>query len=278
MEKPIKNKKPTRDYWKAEEEIIIQEWADKAQCYQWMHARCREIYQNKNAWYTIPVIIISTITGTANFAQDRFSDSVKEYVVMSIGTMSIIAGIITTIYQFLKISEYNEGHRVASISWGKFYNNLKTTGLRHPLDRITPNEAIKIYKEEYDRLIEVSPDILPKVLKKFNNKFKKNNDLVKPEIGNKLNKTKIYQMDDEERQKMIDTITNVKTNKKFVNTFFHLNGRTPSENEINSVNESTHLNMDISSGNSESDNNSDNNNSVNSNESIEEDVLNNTEV
>jgi len=278
MGKSTNNKKITREYWKAEEEIIIQEWADKAQCYQWMHARCREIYQNKNAWFTIPVIIISTITGTANFAQDRFSDNVKEYVVMSIGSMSIIAGIITTIYQFLKISEYNEGHRVASISWGKFYNNLKTTGLRHPLDRITPNEAIKIYKDEYDRLIEVSPDILPKVLTKFNNQFKKNIELVKPEIGNKLETTKIYQMNDEDRQQMINTLNNVKPNKKFVNTFFNLNGRTPSENEINSVNESTHLNMDISSGNSESDNNSDNNNSVNSNESIEEDVLNNTEV
>jgi len=274
MEKSSKNKKQTRDYWKAEEEIIIQEWADKAQCYQWMHARCREIYQSKNAWYTIPVIIISTITGTANFAQDRFSDNVKEYVVMGIGSMSIIAGIITTIYQFLKISEYNEGHRVASISWGKFYNNLKTTALRHPLDRMSPTEAIKIYKEEYDRLIEVSPDILPKVLTKFNNQFKKNSELVKPEIGNKLHTTKIYEMDDKDRQKMIDTINNVKTNKKFVNTFFNLNGRTPSEDELNSVTESTHLHMGISS---ESDNSENDNNSVNSNESIE-DVVNNTDV
>lgn len=266
------NKTQTRDYWKAEEETIIQQWADKAQCYQWMHARCREIYQTKNAWFTIPVIIISTITGTANFAQDRFGDNIKEYVVMSIGTMSIIAGIITTIYQFLKISEYNEGHRVASISWGKFYNNLKTTGLRHPLDRITPNEAIKIYKDEYDRLIEVSPDILPKVLTKFNNQFKKNIELVKPEIGNKLETTKIYQMNDEDRQQMINTLNNVKPNKKFVNTFFNLNGRTPSENEINSVNESTHLNMDISS-NSDNDNNSEN-----SEESIEQGVVNNIDV
>jgi len=275
MGKSTNNKKITREYWKAEEEIIIQEWADKAQCYQWMHARCREIYQNKNAWFTIPVIIISTITGTANFAQDRFSDNVKEYVVMSIGSMSIIAGIITTIYQFLKISEYNEGHRVASISWGKFYNNLKTTGLRHPLDRITPNDAIKIYKDEYDRLIEVSPDILPKVLTKFNNQFKKNIELVKPEIGNKLETTKIYQMNDEDRQQMINTLNNVKHNKKFVNTFFNLNGRTPSENEINSVNESTHLNMDISS-NSDNDNNSEN--SENSEESIEQGVVNNIDV
>ena len=64
-----KNKdKENRDYWKLEEEQIIKQWADKALCYQWMHSRCREIYQRKNAWYTIPVIIISTITGTANFA------------------------------------------------------------------------------------------------------------------------------------------------------------------------------------------------------------------
>ena len=63
MENKPKNKIKKREYWKAEEEIIIQQWADKAQCYQWMHARCREIYQPKNAWYTIPVIIISTITG-----------------------------------------------------------------------------------------------------------------------------------------------------------------------------------------------------------------------
>ena len=71
---------------------------------------------------------------------------------MGIGSLSIIAGIITTIYQFLKVSELNEGHRVAAVSWGKFHNNLKTLVLRHPLDRLSPNHAIKIYQHEYDHL------------------------------------------------------------------------------------------------------------------------------
>ena len=264
-----KNKKK-REYWKAEEEVIIQQWADKAQCYQWMHARCREIYQTKNAWYTIPVIIISTITGTANFAQDRFNDKVKDYVVMGIGSMSIIAGIITTIYQFLKISEMNEGHRAASISWGKFYNNLKTIGLRHPLDRLSPNETIKIYQDEYDRLLEISPSILPKVLKKFNNQFKKNKELIKPSIGNTLDATPVFKMSDDERNKMIDSINNISNNKKLVNTFFSLNGRAPSESELDSIAESTNINMNIDSENN-SENNSENdsendseNNSINS--------------
>jgi len=245
MDSKSKLKQKTRNYWKSEEENILKQWADKAQCYQWMHSKCRDIYQTKNAWFTIPVIIISTVTGTANFAQDRFPEKYKEYIVMSIGTLSIIAGIITTIYQFLKISELNEGHRAATISWGKFYNTLKTTVARHPLDRSGPSELIKMYQDEYERMIEISPDILPKVLTNFNTIFKKNTQLVKPEICSKLDTTQIYNMSEEDRQKMINSINNVKTNKKFVDTFYRLNGRNPSETELQSVRDSTNLNMDI---------------------------------
>jgi hypothetical protein len=245
MDNKSKVKQKTRNYWKTEEENILKQWADKAQCYQWMHSKCRNIYKTKNAWFTIPVIIISTVTGTANFAQDRFPEKYKEYMVMTIGTLSIIAGIITTIYQFLKISELNEGHRAATISWGKFYNTLKTTVARHPLDRAEPSELIKIYKDEYERMIEISPDILPKVLINFNKIFQKNIELVKPEICSKLDTTQIFDMTDEDRQKMINSINNIKTNKKFVDTFFRLNGRNPSETEIPSVKDATNLNMDI---------------------------------
>ncbi len=270
--------KTKRDFWKPEEESIIQQWADRAQCYQWMHSRCREIYQRKNALFTIPVIIISTITGTANFAQDRFSDDIKPYVVMSIGALSIIAGIITTIYQFLKISELNEGHRVAQLSWTKFYNNLRTELLRHPLDRTNSTLMIKHCKEEYERLIEISPFINKKVVASFNSKFRKNEALFKPEIGNKLTPTAIYQMTDIERQDMINKINNIKPvaklnmvvidqqKEKFKNTFLNLNNRLPTEDEIQEhlkkinvsnlgkLKEKNEENDDSSSNNSQSDN------------------------
>ena len=42
-----KKKTINRNYWKKEEEIIIKKWADKAQCYQWMHGKCRNIYKKK---------------------------------------------------------------------------------------------------------------------------------------------------------------------------------------------------------------------------------------
>ena len=246
--KKRKINKTKRNYWKEEEENLLKKWSDKAQCYMWMHNRSREIYQRRNAFYTIPVIIISTITGTANFAQDRFSEDIKEYVVMSIGSLSIIAGIITTIYQFLKISELNEGHRVASLSWGKFHRNIESELTRHPLDRTDASELIKISKEEYNRLVEISPFIPKKVLKEFNKKFRKNKNLTKPEIGNVIKTMDIFTMNKDERQKMIDELNenvNLKNSnilkkedkinsnlEKFKSSFYSLNNRFPTQQEI----------------------------------------------
>lgn len=243
-----KPKSIKRNYWKPEEENLLKQWAEKAQCYQWMHNRSREIYQRKNAYYTIPVIIISTLTGTANFAQERFSEEVREYVVITIGSLSIIAGIITTIYQFLKISEINEGHRVALLSWGKFHRNLESELTRHPLDRTNASELIKISKEEYNRLVEISPFIPKSVLKEFNKKFKNNKSLTKPEIGNTINTMDIFQMNNIERQKMVDelndTIININNSlikkkqkemnqiDKFKLSFKTLNNRYPTKDEI----------------------------------------------
>ena len=245
-------KENKRNYWKAEEENLLKQWADKAQCYQWMHSRSNNIYSIKNALFTIPVIIISTITGTANFAQDRFNEEIKNYVVIGIGTLSIIAGIITTVSQFLKIAELNEGHRVASLSWGKFYRNIKTELTRHPLDRMSPLDLIKISRDEYDRLVELAPFIPIKVIKEFNCKFKKNVDLTKPEICDELLSTNVFELKESERKEISNMFSNNKTKEdpktlrqrkikkanlddktnKFKQTFLSLNGRYPTQQEI----------------------------------------------
>lgn len=242
-----------RNFWKEEEENLLKQWADKAQCYQWMHSRGYNIYSRKNALFTIPVIIISTITGTANFAQERFSDDIKNYVVISIGTLSIIAGIITTIYQFLKIAELNEGHRVASLSWGKFYRNIKTELTRHPFDRMAPKELIKISRDEYDRLVELSPFMPNNIIGEFNKKFKNNKSLTKPEICDELNSTNVFEMDEDTRNQLLmnkikESLPRVdpkvaerrKTVKlkmdekieQFRTTFMALNNRYPTQKEI----------------------------------------------
>lgn len=157
--------------WSEDHENILVEWADKAMCYRWLHGRSHQHYKKANAWYTIPVIIMSTLTGTANFAQDKFSGPTKEYVVVAIGAVNIIAGIITTIQQFLKISELNEAHRVSSLSWDKFYRNIKVELAKAPPERTPVIQMLKASKEEFDRLMETSPSISTKVTEEFKKEF-----------------------------------------------------------------------------------------------------------
>jgi hypothetical protein len=199
-------KDPKRNYWKAEEEQLLKDWADKAQCYEWMHLRSHIKFKSRNAWFTIPVIIISTITGTANFAQDRFSDAYKSWVVMGVGAFNIFAGIITTIYQFLKISELSEGHRVSALYWGKFYRNLRTELAKHPLDRSNHESVLTNAKEEYDRLLEMSPMVVQSVIKEFNKKYGSSSGFTRPEIVTTRFGTDIYTMTDTDRKAMVEDL------------------------------------------------------------------------
>lgn len=127
--------------WTQEHEQILIEWADKAMCYRWLHAKANSMYSNLNTWYTIPVIVISTLTGTANFAQERVPIQYQNLFVMIVGGFNILAGIITTIQQFLKITQLNEAHRVSGIAWDKFYRNIKIELAKHPLETGTKTNA-----------------------------------------------------------------------------------------------------------------------------------------
>jgi hypothetical protein len=249
-----------REYWKEEEERILKEWADKGQCYELMHARCHEIYRRKNTWFVIPVIIISTLTGTANFAQDKIPAAKRDIFVMTIGGFNIVAAIVTTISQYLKVSELNESYRAGSLSWGKFYRNIKTELAKHPLDRMGASNMLKHYKEEYDRLIEIYPPIPPNIITEFNNKMNNVTELIKPEICDALYPTGIYPMTKDERIDMIkrfqphvpepeiidipnaaelsiaepDVVPEPEDPKvtKFKAAFFRINNRLPTEQEL----------------------------------------------
>ncbi len=157
--------------WCTEHETILSEWADKALCYKWLHTRSYAKYQRLHNLYTIPVIVMSTLTGTANFAQEKLPEDYKFYAPIVIGCINILAGVVTTVQQFLHINELNEAHRVSMISWDKFYRRIKNELSRHPRERDPVNEFIMSSTEEYDRITETSPSIDKDILELFKTTF-----------------------------------------------------------------------------------------------------------
>ena len=172
------------------------EWADKAGCYRWLHDRCEKKFSRQNMFITIPVIILSTLTGTANFAIDGFvpagDDALKKYVQAAIGGVSIFAGILTTLGNFLRFAQGSEAHRVAGIAWGKFQRQIAVELAIAPNDRLDCMDFLKICRAELDRLIEQSPPIPDDVIAEFKREFEDKKEVKKPEICDGMEHTTVF--------------------------------------------------------------------------------------
>jgi hypothetical protein len=123
-EPEIVAKKPDPRDWHPQQAKLLKSWAEIASSYRWMHNQAYMIYRKKNLWFMLPLIVMSTVAGTANFAQSTFPDTIRPYVPQIIGAINLISAILTTIYQFLKISEFMESHRISSINYGKLARTI----------------------------------------------------------------------------------------------------------------------------------------------------------
>jgi hypothetical protein len=141
--------------------------------------------------FTIPAICLSTISGTASFAQESLSPNIREYSYMVIGSINILIGIMTTIQQYLKISELNESYRVASIAWDKFSRNIKVELAKSPKQRMECNTFFKMHRQEFDRLMETSPSIPQYIVREFMRTFQGRTGSTEREHFDKLKKPDI---------------------------------------------------------------------------------------
>ena len=196
-------KKESNQTWTKELEELLAEWSDKATCYRWLHSRSEKSYRMKNYVFTIPVIILSTLTGTANFAMDSFvPDDQKQLAMACVGSVNIFAGILSTLQNFLRYAELTESHRSSEVSWSKFGRDISIELALDPNRRKPALDFLKVCRAEYDRLIEQSPTIDDKIIDMFKKSFKKT-EIKKPDICNGLTQCKIYEISKDDRVAMI---------------------------------------------------------------------------
>lgn len=186
--------------WTKEQEELLAEWSEKAAGYRWLHTRSEKLYRKRNYSFTIPVIILSTLTGTANFAMDSFvPEENKQLAMACVGGVNIFAGILSTLQNFLRYAELMEGHRVAEVSWSKFSREISVELALEPNMRKPAFEFLNVCRAEYDRLIEQSPSIDDSIIAQYNNKFKDHKHINHPHVCNGLHKCKVYEASVEEK-------------------------------------------------------------------------------
>ena len=201
LKKPDK-KKDSNQKWTKEQEELLASWSERAAGYRWLHSRSEKLYRCRNYTFTIPVIILSTLTGTANFAMDSFvPESHKQMAMACVGGVNIFAGILSTLQNFLRYAELMESHRVCEVSWSKLSRDIAVELTLEPKMRKPAFDFLNVCRAEYDRLIEQSPPIDDDIIVKYKGEFKElEEDFNHPLVCNGLNKCKIFESNEEDKK------------------------------------------------------------------------------
>ena len=192
-----KNKKKSQ--WTREQENLLAEWAEKAACYRWLHSKSEKIYTTSHYRYSIPIIILSTLTGTANFGIESVPKEYTRYAQMAIGGVNLFAGIMGTLQNFFRYAELMEAHRNVEILWSKYQREITVELALDPKRRKDADEFLAVSRSQFDKLIEQSPPIPDKIIKLFKSTFKKTTNIHKPDICNGIDPCNIYKPTSEEK-------------------------------------------------------------------------------
>ncbi len=190
-------KKNETDYegktWTVVQENLLKDWAEKARYYSWMHNKTHLYYSTLDSRLTIPLICISTISGSANFTLVGNTDTSTMYLVvfpMVMGILSISTALLSAMSKYVKSSELAAKHLVFHKNYNALFRNISLELSISPDQRRYANLSMNEYRNDLDRLMAESPTIPDSIIKLFNTSFPyvKN----KPEIAHSFEKITIY--------------------------------------------------------------------------------------
>ncbi|MBC3239530.1 DUF4231 domain-containing protein [Pseudomonas lurida] len=94
---------------------ILDEWYERTSIVAVGHYRAALRYSRQHFWITMPTVALSAVVGTAVFATLQQQPSF--WLQFSVGSMSVIAAILTALQSTLRYQELAEKHRSAGAKY-----------------------------------------------------------------------------------------------------------------------------------------------------------------
>jgi hypothetical protein len=175
--------------WNRNVERLLSTWCDLAMCHKWMHEKSYRKYKTLNYYYSIPIIILTTLTGTVSVGMGTLFPNNQQTAQIVVGGVNIITGIVTTLQNFFRYAQLSESHLNAFMGWSRLHRNIMIELNLERKSRRDPSDFVKICRNEYDRLMEQQPLYPPEVVADFKQKFKDIPDLILPDVADNIRHT-----------------------------------------------------------------------------------------
>ena len=107
--------------WHPQQEKILKNWSEIGSSYRYLHDKSFNKYERCNMCFSLPVIILSTLTGVANFAQS------KQVIIVGPSTLIMCMKLVESIW---KLEKQNKNSKeIAEIAGGMYDQIAKTINL-----------------------------------------------------------------------------------------------------------------------------------------------------
>ena len=178
--------------WSSVLEEFFKDMGEKSYCYAYLHKQAEASFGRKRNFIDLPVIILSTIAGTLSISRTAiFPASYEAEASIFIGILSLLVGILNTVGTYFSFAKRSEEHRSVYLQYSKLYRFIDIELSLPREERIRPSDLLKVARENYERLSEISPLIPNSIIVDFQTKFK-SIDVAKPSETNGLESIKIY--------------------------------------------------------------------------------------
>jgi hypothetical protein len=179
-------------HWSEPLENLIAQEGEKCRGLAWIHQHAEQTLSKKNNTIQIPVIVLSTLCGTASVGSSSLFGGEAGISNIAIGFVSIAVGVLNTLGNYFAYARKAEAHRIAYLHYSKLFSwvNVELSLPRN--ERMQPAEMLKQIRDEMERLAETTPSPPEYILAQFNQKFKSYTDVARPAETNGLQKIIIY--------------------------------------------------------------------------------------
>ena len=172
--------------WNSQLTKLLAKEGERIAGLRWLHERAERYCSTRNTFVALPVIILSTLSGSASIGTD---DPTMKYL---IGSISLFVGILNTFGSFFAFAKRQEAHRVSALQLGKLARFIEIELALPRNERIAAKDILKIVRESVDRISETAPSIPPHVIKDFQTQFH-GSEIAVPTIANGIDKVEIYE-------------------------------------------------------------------------------------
>ena len=180
-------------HWSSPLEELVASEGEKCRGLAWINQKAEVYYAHRANAIAIPVIILSTLAGTASVGSSSLFQGDTQISSVVIGLVSIGVGILNTISSYFSWARKAEAHRIAYLQYSKLFSIIRVEMSLPRSERKEADQLLQQIRDGMERLAETTPSPPPSILEEFNKHFKDEDKTIsRPLAVNGLQKITVF--------------------------------------------------------------------------------------